>query len=139
MNSQPVKLLDRVRHKIRLKHYSIRTEKAYVSWIRRYIFFHNKRHPKEMGRAEIEAFLTDLAVNGNISASTQNQAFNALLFLYKQVLNIEVFDEVDALRAKKPQRLPTVLSVEETMAVIDAMSGSYQRQCLLAECPGQKI
>lgn len=79
-----------------------------------------------MGHAEIEAFLTDLAVDGNISASTQNQAFNALLFLYKQVLNIEVFDEVDALRAKKPQRLPSVLSVEETMAVIDAMSGSYQ-------------
>ena len=103
MNSQPVKLLDRVRHKIRLKHYSIRTEKAYVSWIRRYIYFHNKRHPREMGRGEIEAFLTDLAVNGNISASTQNQAFNALLFLYKQVLNIGVFDEVDALRAKKPQ------------------------------------
>jgi hypothetical protein len=103
MNSQPVKLLDRVRHKIRLKHYSIRTEKAYVSWIRRYIYFHNKRHPKEMGRAEIETFLTDLAVNGNISASTQNQAFNALLFLYKQVVNIQVFDQVDALRAKKPQ------------------------------------
>jgi len=70
MNSQPVKLLDRVGHKIRLKHYFIRTEKAYISWIRRYIYFHNKRHPKDMGRAEIEAFLTDLALNGNISAST---------------------------------------------------------------------
>ena len=126
METQPVKLLDRVRHKIRLKHYSIRTEKAYISWIKRYIYFHNKRHPEDMGRTEIEAFLTDLAVNGKISASTQNQAFNALLFLYKQVLNINVFDGVDAIRAKKPQRLPTVLSVEETMAIIDAITGTYQ-------------
>lgn len=126
MNMQPVKLLDRVRNKIRLKHYSIRTEKAYIGWITRYIYFHNKRHPKDMGRVEIEAFLTDLAVKGNVSASTQNQAFNALLFLYKKVLNINVFDGVDALRAKKPQRLPTVLSVEETRSVIDAMTGTYQ-------------
>jgi len=84
------------------------------------------RHPEEMGRMEIEAFLTHLAVNGKVSASTQNQAFNALLFLYRNVLNIEVFDKVNALRAKKPQRLPTVLSVEESMAVIDAMSGTFQ-------------
>jgi hypothetical protein len=72
MTKQPLKLLDRVRHKIRLKHYSIRTEEAYISWIKRYIYFHNKKHPKDMGWAEIEAFLTDLAVNGNVSASTQN-------------------------------------------------------------------
>ena len=127
MSDQPVKLLDRVRNKIRLKHYSIRTEKAYVSWIKRFILFHNKQHPNEMGRAEIEAFLTDLAVKGNVSASTQNQAFNALLFLYKQVLNINVFDEgVDALRAKRPRRLPTVLSTEEVESVLDAMSGIYK-------------
>ena len=126
MNNKPIKLLDRVRNKIRLKHYSIRTEKAYTSWIKRYIFFHKMRHPEEMGRMEIEAFLTHLAVNGKVSASTQNQAFNALLFLYRNVLNIEVFDKVNALRAKKPQRLPTVLSVEESMAVIDAMSGTFQ-------------
>ena len=126
MEKQPVKLLDQVQQRIRLKHYSTRTEKAYVSWIKRFIYFHNKQHPKDMGRPEIEAFLTDLAVNGNVSASTQNQAFNALLFLYKQVLNINVFNDVDALRAKKPQRLPTVLSVEETMALIEAMTGTYQ-------------
>lgn len=107
MEKQPVKLLDQVQQRIRLKHYSIRTEKAYVSWIKRFIYFHNKQHPKDMGHPEIEAFLTDLAVNGNVSASTQNQAFNALLFLYKQVLNINVFNDVGALRAKKPQRLPT--------------------------------
>jgi len=126
MNKPPKRLLDQVRDQIQLRHYSIRTEQAYVSWIKRYILFHGKKHPKDMGRPEIEAFLTDLAVNGNVSASTQNQAFNALLFLYKQVLNINVFNDVDALRAKKPQRLPTVLSVEETMALIEAMTGTYQ-------------
>ena len=126
MKEQAVKLLDLIRNKIRLKHYSIRTEKAYISWIKRFIYFHNKRHPKDMGREEIEDFLTDLAVNGNVSASTQNQAFNAILFMYNQVLNMNAFNEVNALRAKKPQRLPTVLSVEETKAVIEGMSGIFQ-------------
>ena len=125
MNKQP-KLLDLVRNKIRLKHYSIRTEEAYVSWIKRYIYFHNKRHPKDMGRTEIEAFLTDLAVNGEVAASTQNQAFSALLFLYKKVLNKDVFKNIDALRAKKPQRLPTVLTFDETMEIIDSITGIFQ-------------
>jgi len=107
MNKPPKRLLDQTRDILRLKHYFIRTEQSYLSWIKRYIIFHDKRHPKDMGRPEIEAFLADLVVNGNISASTQNQAFNALLFLYKQVLNINVFNDVDALRAEKPQRLPT--------------------------------
>ena len=83
MDTKPVKLLDRVRNKIRLKHYSIRTEKAYISWIKRFIYFHNMRHPEEMGRTEVEAFLTDLAVKHKISASTQNQAFNALISLQR--------------------------------------------------------
>ena len=96
MDNQPVKLLDRVRNKIRLKHYSILTEKAYVSWIKRFILFHNKQHPNEMGKAEIEAFLTDLAVKGDVSASTQNQAFNAILSFYKQVLNKDVFNDYTA-------------------------------------------
>ena len=127
MNNQPVKLLDQVRNKIRLKHYSIRTEKSYVSWIRRFILFHGKKHPIDMGRKEIESFLTDLAVKGKVSASTQNQAFNAILFLYKQVLKKDVFDEgVDSVRAKLPQRLPTVLSVEEVEAILDAMPGNYK-------------
>ena len=125
MNKQP-KLLDIVRNKIRLKHYSIRTEEAYVSWIKRYIYFHNKRHPKDMGEKEIEAFLTDLAVKGNVSASTQNQAFSALLFLYEKVLNKNVFKNIDALRAKKPQRLPTVLTFDETMEIIDSITGIFQ-------------
>jgi integron integrase len=126
MSKQPVKLLDQVRQKIRLRHYSIRTEEAYVNWAKRFILFHNKKHPKEMGRKEVEAFLTHLAVDGKVAASTQNQAFNALLFLYEKVLGLDVFHEIDALRAKQPERLPTVLTFEETMAVIDSMSGVFQ-------------
>lgn len=119
------KLLDRVRDVIRLKHYSIRTEKAYVSWIRRYILFHNKRHPKEMGSHEIETFLTHLAVDKNVAASTQNQAFNALLFLYREVLNIQLDDSINAVRAKRPKRLPVVLTKEEIQKIFDSMSGTY--------------
>ena len=126
MNSQPVKLLDQVRNRIRVKHYSIRTEEAYVSWARRFILFHNKRHPKEMGSKEIESFLTHLAVNGRVPASTQNQAFNAILFLYNQVLQLDVFDKIDALRSKPPERLPVVLSEQEVIGVIDAILGVQQ-------------
>jgi len=120
------KLLEQVRDKIRLRHYSIRTEQSYVAWIRRFILFHGKRHPAKMGQAEVEAFLTDLAVRGNVAASTQNQAFCAILFLYKHVLHLDVLNDIDAVRAKRPQRLPTVLSFEEVMSVINAMSGVFQ-------------
>lgn len=125
MTDKP-KLLDQVRHHIRVLHYSIRTETAYVDWIKRFILFHNKRHPKDMGRKEIEAFLTHLAVDRKVAASTQNQAFSALLFLYNKVLNLEVFDGVDAMRAKQPQRLPTVLCHDDAMALIDATTGVYR-------------
>ena len=87
------KLLDQVRDKIRVKHYSIKTEQSYVGWVKQYIFFHNKRHPLEMGKAEIEQFLTYLAVNKKVSPTTQNQAFSALLFLYSQVLGIDLKEE----------------------------------------------
>ena len=109
----PPKLLDQVRDRLRLKHYSLRTEQAYVGWIRRYIVFHGKRHPSEMGKPELESFLTSLAVQRNVSASTQTQALSALLFLYKDVLGLEFpwLDEVT--RAKKPVRLPTVLTADE--------------------------
>lgn len=90
MQPPPKKLLDQVRDAIRLKHYAYRTEETYVQWIRRYILFHHKRHPKEMGNAEIEAFLTHLAIEGQVSASTQNQVLSALLFLYREVLNLEM-------------------------------------------------
>lgn len=126
MKNQPVKLLDRVRQKIRLKHYSIRTEEEYVGWIRRFILYHNKKHPKDMGQKEVEAFLTHLALDGKVAASTQNQAFNALLFLYEKVLELDVIKNIDAYRAKRPQRVPTVLTFEEVTEVIDAMSGISQ-------------
>lgn len=120
------KLLDVVRAKLRLKHYSIRTEEAYVDWIRRFIIFHKKRHPKEMGIPEIEAFLTHLAVNANVAASTQNQAFSALIFLYREVLGIELDGRIDAMRAKKPQRLPTVLTQDEVRRIIANLEGIHR-------------
>ena len=126
MQRRPKKLLDQVREAIRLRHYSIRTEQSYVSWIKRYILFHNKTHPRHMGKPEIEAFLTHLAVELKVSASTQNQAFNALLFLYRQVINKALDDSISAVRAKKPKRLPTVITREEVVEVIDCLDGTHQ-------------
>jgi integron integrase len=126
MQNPPKKLLDQVREAIRLKHYSYRTEETYVQWIRRYILFHQKRHPNEMGTPEIEAFLTHLAIEGQVSASTQNQALNALLFLYRHVLQKELDRRIDAIRAKRPVRLPVVLSPEEARAIIQNTSGVYR-------------
>ncbi len=126
MQHPPRKLLDQVRDAIRLKHYSYRTEETYVQWIRRFILFHSKRHPAEMGTPEIEAFLTHLAIEGQVTASTQNQALNALLFLYRHVLKQELDSRVDAIRAKRPSRLPVVLSPEEALAIIQATSGVYR-------------
>ena len=114
------KLLDQVREVIRVKHYSLRTEETYVQWIKRFIFFHNKRHPREMGAPEIERFLTDLAVRGKVAASTQNQALNALVFLYSQVLHLEA-GEFSAVRAKRPSRLPVVLTEGEVRRVLMAV------------------
>jgi integrase len=105
--------VEQVQDAIRLKHYSYQTEKTYIHWIKRYILFHNKQHPKNMGAKEIEAFLTDLAVNQKVAASTQNQALHAILFLYKVVLRQELDLKVDAVRAKKTKYLPTVLTKEE--------------------------
>lgn len=112
------KLLDRMRRIIRLRHYSIRTEKAYLHWVRRFILFHGKRHPETMGAEEVTAFLSHLATERDCAASTQNQALNAILFLYRRVLEIDLpwLDEV--VRAKRPQRVPVVLSVPEIRAVL---------------------
>jgi len=117
-SSRSPKLLDQLRDRIRVKHYSIRTEQAYVQWVKRYLFFHGMRHPKEMGKPDVEAFLTALAVERNVAASTQGQALAALLFLYKEVLHIELpwLDEVT--RAKRPARLPTVLTREEVRGLV---------------------
>jgi integron integrase len=123
LSSQP-RLLDQVRDVIRLKHYSIRTEETYIGWIKRYIFFHDKRHPKDMGEIEIKAFLTNLAVNKNVAASTQNQAFNALLFLYREVLKQNFGDISDTVRAKKPKKLPVVFTKEEVRLIINQLDGN---------------
>jgi integron integrase len=118
------RLLDRVRDAIRVRGYSLRTEEAYVGWIRRYIFFHEKRHPAEMGREELEMFLTHLATVGNVSAATQNQALAALLFLYQKVLGQQVpwLDKV--IRAKRGKRLPVVLTRDEVSRVLAEMRGT---------------
>jgi len=119
------KLLDIVRGKIRLKHYSIRTEEAYADWIKRYILHFDKQHPKDLGAVEVEAFLTHLAVAGKVSASTQNQAKSALLFLYKEVLKAELpwLDDIE--RAKAPKRLPVVLTQQEVQAVLKYLEGTH--------------
>lgn len=122
MQEKP-KLLDQVRAVARLRHLSNRTEDVYHNFIKRYILFHDKRHPKEMGAPEISAFLTDLAVNGKVSASTQNQAFFALLFLYRDVLRIDLPKIDGVLRAKRPEHLPVVFTVREAKAVLENLSG----------------
>ena len=123
MNAQP-KLLDQVRERLRLKHYSLRTEESYVHWIKRFIYFHRKRHPAEMGGQEVEAFLTDLAVNGRVAPSTQNQALAALLFLYREVLGRELPWMESIVRAKRPPRLPVVLTALEVRALLAQMEGT---------------
>jgi integron integrase len=119
------RLLDEVRDRLRLKHYSLRTERAYVDWIKRYILFHGKLHPRDLGARHAEAFLTDLAVGRKVSASTQNQALAALLFLYREVLGIELPWLDDIVRAKKPQRLPVVLTVAEVQRLLARLDGSH--------------
>jgi integron integrase len=120
------RLLDRVRSDLRVKHYSTRTEKAYIDWIRRFILFHGKRHPNEMGEREISAFLTHLAVDRHVAASTQNQAFCALLFLYQQVLQLKLDFIDDVARVKRPAKIPVVFTREEARAVLDQLDGEYQ-------------
>ena len=117
------KLLDRMREALRARHYSRRTEETYCYWVKRFIFFHHVRHPAEMAEAEINAFLTHLAVKENVSASTQNQALSALLFLYRYVVGREVGDLGEVIRARKPKRLPVVMTREEVKAVLANMTG----------------
>lgn len=135
----PPKLLDQVRDRIRTKHYSLRTETQYVQWIRRFILFHGKRHPQEMGAVEVEAFLTHLAVTGKVSASTQNQALSALLFLYKEILSIDLPWLNEIVRAKQPQRLPTVLTRTEVQAILVRMSGTYGLMANLLYGTGMRL
>ena len=122
-NQSKSPFLDSVRGLIRVKHLSYRTEEAYLGWISRYILFHDKQHPKDMGATEVQAFLTHLAVEGNVAASTQNQAFAALLFLYHQVLQTSLGKIEDVVRAKLPKRLPDVLTKDEVIRVLAYLRG----------------
>jgi integron integrase len=122
--ADPPRLLDRVRAAIRTRHYSRRTEEAYVGWIRRYILHYHKKHPAAMGADEVNAFLTHLAVAGNVSASTQAQALSALVFLYRQVLDDPLPWLDDIVRATRPRRLPVVLSRDEVSALLGQLQGT---------------
>jgi integron integrase len=119
------KLLDQMRDALRLKHYSYRTEETYLDWVKRYILFHGKRHPADMGAPEIQAFLVHLATQRQVSASTQNQALSAILFLYREVLHKEV-EPVLLSSAKRPERLPTVLTHDEVLRLLANLSGTYK-------------
>jgi len=123
---RPPRLMDKVRDEVRARHYSPRTEKAYCAWIRRYILFHGRRHPRELGPEAIEAFLTHLATEGHVSASTQNQALAALLVLYVRVLAQPTAWLSQFVRAKRPERLPATLTAAEVMAVLDPMNARRQ-------------
>ena len=133
------RLLDQVRREIRVRHYSLRTEATYVAWVRRYIRFHGKRHPRELGPDAIRRFLSHLANEGNVAASTQNQALNALVFLYREVLRIDPgqFGEFD--RAKRPPRLPTVLTRDEVDAVLSGLQAPWHLMALLMYGAGLRL
>jgi len=122
--SRAPRLLEQLRDEIRFRHYSIRTEQAYLGWVKRFILFHGKRHPRDMGAEEVTRFLTHLAVQGNVAASTQNQALNAILFLYREVLKIELAWLDDIHRAKKPARLPVVLTRDEVRTRLAQFDGT---------------
>ena len=139
MPNPPRRLLDQVRQALRLKHYSLRTEQAYLSWIRRFILFHDKRHPLTMSTPEITTFLSYLATEQKVSASTQNQALNALLFLYRDVLVKDLPEPIDAIRARRPLRLPTVLTKDETRALIRHLDGRYQLMAKLLYGSGLRL
>jgi integron integrase len=133
------KLLDQVRQLMRLRHYSLRTEEAYVGWIRRYILFHGKRHPRELDERHVSEFLSSLAINGRVAASTQNQALNALLFLYKEVLRRELGFVGNALRVKLPPKVPVVLSPDEVRAVLSHLDGQYRLMAQLLYGSGLRL
>ena len=138
--SQSPKLLDQVRELLRIKHYALRTEEAYSNWIRRYILFHDKRHPRELGVAEVRAFLAHLAIEKHVSASTQTQALSALLFLYREVLQLDLPEiDLQPIRAKKPKRLPTVLTPAEVQRVLAQLTGDHLLRARLLYGSGLRL
>ena len=140
MSTKAPKLLDRVRHTLRTQHYAYSTEQQYLHWIKHFILFHHKQHPQTMNSAEIEAFLTHLAIERHVAPSTQNQALAALLFLYQQVLRQDLDHSIDAVRARTPpRRLPTVMSKSEVAQVIAAMREPYQLMAKLMYGSGLRL
>jgi site-specific recombinase XerD len=127
----PRRLLDQVRDVLRIRHYSLRTEQTYLHWIRRFILFHDKRHPMQMGSAEINRFLSHLATDLQVAAATQNQALNAIVFLYKHVLESDPGQFGGFIRAKAPDHLPAVLTREETSALIAGLLEPWRLMALL--------
>lgn len=138
-SSAKPRLLDQVRERVRVKHYSLRTEKSYVGWIRRFILHHDKRHPRDMGAAEVEAFLTHLAVERNVSASTQNQALAALPFLYQEVLKVELPWLDGVTRAKRPERVPAVLTRPEIDRLFAHLEGTHLLMARLLYGTGMRL
>ena len=138
-NTPKPKLLDQVRQAIRMRHYSPRTEETYVHWIKRFIFFHDKRHPQEMAEAEIARFLSSLVNDLHVSASTQNQALNAILFLYRQVLRKEIGYVNGVIRAKRTKRLPVVLTRQEVRSVLGCLDGSKWIMAVLLYGAGLRL
>jgi integron integrase len=134
-----VRLLDRVRAAVRVRHYSLRTEQAYVQWIRRFVLFHGKRHPEEMGGAEVSDFLSHLAVDGGVSASTQNQALNALVFLYREVLGRPLGDLGTLVRARTKRRLPVVLTRDEVHRLLGRLAGLHHLMASLLYGSGLRL
>ncbi len=139
MPTHPPKLLDQVRAVLRRKHYSRRTETSYIAWIKQFVTFNGMRHPRQLGSAEVNAFLTHLAVADRVAASTQNQALSALLFLYREVLGIELDLQLTAVRAKRPRRLPTVLTPSEVQQVLQQLSGRYRLMAQLLYGSGLRL
>jgi len=139
MTPPPEKLLDQVRDAILTRHYSYRTEKTHIDWIRRFILFHQKCHPRDMGAPEVQAYITYLATERQVSASTQNQALSAILFLYRFVIQKDISLPADLIRAKRPTHLPTVLIHQEAMAVIGKMSGVPQLMAKLLYGSGLRL
>lgn len=138
-NTQGPRLLDQMRDTIRTRHYSIRTEEAYLQWVRRFILFHDKKHPADMGAPELEAFLTHLAVVRNVAASTQSQALSAILFLYREVLKQDLPWLDGVTRAKKPKRLPVVLTPDEVQQVLARLEGTTALMGLLLYGSGLRL
>ena len=139
VNNKKSKLLDQVRKSIRVKHYSIRTEQSYIYWIKRFILFNNKRHPDKMGRKEVNAYLSHLANYRKVSASTQNQALCALVYLYKYVIEKELGDLQDITRAKRPRKLPVVLSRQEVKLILNRLDGNKELMAKLLYGTGLRL